>query len=229
MSAASGASGASGPAAAAARHPRTEAPSTLELYRDDGPLARALSGLGRFVPLPPALLIAIGFLPVLVLMVVEGVGASDAVVGGVVAWLLVCGALSAGRPHLDRLRWSVPPLLRLCEYATLVWIGAEGGESSRPAAFAFICALTFRHYDLVYRMRHQGVAPPRWLGNLALGWDGRLLLGYLLLVAGALPAGFFVAAGLLAAVFAAETVAGWRRFGRTQQPATYEDEEDEGQ
>lgn len=215
--------------APALRHPRTEAPSTLELYRDDGPLARLLSAAGRAVPLPPALLIAIGFLPALILIAIDGDDVSHGAVGGALAWLVLMGALSSGRPHLDRLRWAAPPLLRLCEYATLVWIGAEGGESSRPAAFAFICALTFRHYDLVYRMRHQGVAPPRWLGNLALGWDGRIVLGYILLVAGALPAGFFVAAGLLAAVFAAETVAGWRRFGRAQQPATYEDEEDEGQ
>ena len=220
---------ASAPAAPASRHPKTEAPSTLELYRDDGVVARALAAAGRGVALPPAFLIAIGFAPALVLIGLEGDDASHAALGFAIAWLVLMGGLSAGRPHLDRLRWAAPPLLRLCEYATLVWIGAEGGESSRPAAFAFICVLTFRHYDIVYRLRHQGVAPPRWRGNLALGWDGRILLGYILLVAGALPAGFFVAAGLLAAVFAAGTVAGWRRFGRAQQPATYEDEEDEGQ
>jgi hypothetical protein len=88
--------------------------------------------------------------------------------------------------------------------------------------------LAFRHYDLVYRLRHAGTAPPAWLGDLALGWDGRLVLGYILLVAGALPAGFFIAAGLLATAFAAESIAGWRRFGRAPRPVTYEDEEDEG-
>jgi hypothetical protein len=55
------------------------------------------------------------------------------------------------------------------------------------------------------------------------------VLGYILLVAHALPAGFYIAAGLLAIVFVAESIAGWRRFGRGQQPVTYEDEEDEGQ
>ena len=215
--------------APAARHPRTEQPSTLELYRDDGFVARSLAVAGRAVPLPPAPLVAIGFLPVLVLIAIEGDGASDAAAGAALAWLVVVAGLSSGRPHADRLRWAAPPLLRLVEYGSLVWIGALGGENSRPAAFAFICALTFRHYDLVYRLRHQGVAPPRWIANLALGWDGRIVLGYILLVAGALPAGFFVAAGLLATVFVAESIAGWRRFGRAQQPATYEDEEDEGQ
>ena len=109
------------------------------------------------------------------------------------------------------------------------WLGRDG-EHSQPAAFALICALAFRHYDLVYRLRNLGTEPPAWVGDLALGWDGRLVLGYILLVARALPAGFFVAAGLFATMFIAESIAGWRRLGRApgHRPAvTYEDEEDE--
>jgi hypothetical protein len=208
----------------------TEQPSTLQLYRDDGPIARALGRLlGPLVPLPPIVLIAIGLLPALVLLVLEGDGVGDGPLAAVIAWLVLLAGISNGRPHRDRLRWAVPPVVRLGEYGGLLWLGAAAGESSRPAAFALLCALTFRHYDIVYRLRHQGVSPPAWIGNLALGWDGRLVLGYILLVAGALPAGFFIAAGLLATVFVAESIAGWRRFGRAQQPATYEDEEDEGQ
>jgi hypothetical protein len=123
----------------------------------------------------------------------------------------------------------VPPLLRLFEYSALLWIGALAGEASQPAAFALLCALSFRHYDLVYRPRHQGTQPPRWVGDLAGGWDGRLVLGYILLVAGALPAGLFIAAGLLATVFVAESIAGWRRYDPAAQHATYDDEEDGGQ
>jgi hypothetical protein len=216
--------------APAVRHPRTEQPSTLQVYRDDGPIARVIGAaaapLGR---VPQLVLIALGALPMLVVIALEGDGASDALAGAVLAWLVMVAGASCGRPPLDRLRWAVPPAVRLAEYAGLVWIGALAGDSSEPAAFALLCALAFRHYDLVYRLRHQGVTPPSWVGNLALGWDGRLVLGYILLVAGALPAGFFVAAGLLAAVFVAESIAGWRSFGRAQQPATYEDEEDEGQ
>ena len=48
------------------------------------------------------------------------------------------------------------------------------------AAFALLCALAFRHYDLVYRLRHRGVAPPRWLDRAGGGWDGRLLAGFVL-------------------------------------------------
>jgi hypothetical protein len=200
---------------------------TLRLYRDDGPLARALGGAIE-VPGAQTLLTAIAAAPLFVLIAAEGAGASRAAAGITLAWLVLIAATARGAPA-DRLSWAVPPVLRLAEYSGLLWIGAMGGESSQPAAFTLICVLAFRHYDVVYRLRHQGVAPPAWVGDLALGWDGRLVLGYILLVALALPAGFFVAAGLLATVFVAESIAGWRRFGRAPQPVTYEDEEDEGQ
>ena len=204
---------------------------TLALYKDDGPLARALGAALR--PLaksaPHTLLVAAAVAPMFVLMAAKGADADHTTAGITIAWLVLVAGATGGHEPTDRLRWAVPPLIRLVEYAGLLWIGAMGGESSAPAAFTLICALAFRHYDVVYRLRHQGVAPPAWVGDLALGWDGRLVLGYILLVAGALPAGFFIAAGLLATVFVAESIAGWRRFGRAPQPVTYEDEEDEGQ
>jgi hypothetical protein len=147
----------------------------------------------------------------------------------VLAWLLIFAGAASRTPPADALRWVVPPLLRLAEYAGIMWFGALAGEGAEPAAFALICVVAFHHYDLVYRLRNLGAPPPRWIGELALGWDGRLVLGYILLVAGALPAGFFVAAGLLATAFVAESIAGLRRVGRSPQPVTYEDEEDIGQ
>ena len=163
-----------------------------------------------------------------VVMAAKGDGASQPLVGAALAWLVVIGGAASGAPPTDAFRWVVPPLLRLAEYAGLLWVGAVAGESSQPAAFAVLAVVAFHHYDLVYRLRNLGSEPPRWLGDLALGWDGRLVLGYILLVAGALPAGFFIAAGLLATAFVAESIAGWRRFGRAPQPVTYEDEEDLG-
>ena len=202
----------------------------LALYRDDGPLARVIGrALRPLGDAPQSLTIAAAIAPMLVLIALKGDEASNAAVGAVLAWLVFVGGATSGREPSDRLRWTVPPALRLAEYAGLLWIGALAGGSAQAAAFALICVLTFRHYDLVYRLRHQGVAPPEWVGNLALGWDGRLVLGYILLVASALPAGFYIAAGLLVTVFVAESIAGWRRFGRAEQPVTYDDEEDEGQ
>jgi hypothetical protein len=202
----------------------------LSLYRDDGPIARLVARvLAPLGAAPQSLTVAAAVAPMFVLIAVKGDSASDIAVAIVLAWLVLVAGASAGREPGEQLRWAVAPLLRLAEYAGLLWIGALAGQSSQPAAFALIAVLTFRHYDLVYRLRHQGVTPPRWVGDLALGWDGRLVLGYILLVADALPAGFYVAAGLFATAFATESVAGWRRFGRDQQPVTYEDEEDEGQ
>ena len=202
----------------------------LLLYRDDGPLGRAIgAALRPLADAPQALLIVAAAAPMFVLMILEGDGASHAAAGAVLAWLVLLGGATSGAAPADAFRWATPPLLRLAEYAGLLWIGSLAGEASQPAAFALICVLAFRHYDLVYRLRNVGTAPPRWLGDLALGWDGRLVLGYILLVAGALPAGFYIAAGLLATAFVAESIAGWRRFGRAPMPVTYEDEEDEGQ
>jgi hypothetical protein len=137
------------------------------------------------------------------------------------------GGIASGRPHRDRVRWAAPPLLRAAEYAATLWIGAVAGSSSQPAAFALICALAFRHYDLVYRFRHQGLHAPAWVGALGLGWDGRLVAGFVLLVAGALPAGYFALAAFFAVLFAGESIASWRHFERARQPAPYDDDEED--
>jgi hypothetical protein len=109
----------------------------------------------------------------------------------------------------------------------LIWIASLHGASAYPAAYALIAALTFRQYDLVYRLRHRGVQPARWVSALSGGWDGRLVLGYVLLVAGALPAGFYVVAGVLGVAFVGEAVYGWLVVDRVAQPPGDEDEEDE--
>jgi len=202
--------------------------STLEGYRDDGPLAQALGALGRVVKVPPALLVGAGVTGVLALAALEGDGASDGLVAAGIAWLVLLGGISSGRPHTDRFAWSVPGLLRVGEYAGLIWITVNADGSEPAAAFALIAALAFRHYDLVYRPRYQGVAPPAWLQVLAGGWDGRLVLAWILLAAGALPAGMFVLAGVLGATFVAECVMSWARLA-TRPVSVYEDEEDEGQ
>ena len=207
---------------------RREPAGALEGYRDDGPLAQALGAVGRLVPVPPFLLVGAGVAGMLALAAIEGDGASDAVVAAGVAWMVLLGGISSGRPHTDRFAWSAPGLLRVGEYGGLVWIAANAGGASPAAAFALLTALAFRHYDLVYRPRFQGVPVPAWLQVLAGGWDGRLVVAWLLLAAGALPAGMFVLAGVLGAVFVADCVMSWVRHS-TASGSVYEDEEDEGQ
>ena len=128
-----------------------------------------------------------------------------------VAWVVLVGGLAAGRPLTDRLRWTVPPVLRAIEYAGLLWIGAVAGDDALPATFALLAAITYHHYDTVYGFRHRGVTAPAWVDGRAAG-TGRLVLAVVLLVAGALPAAFWILAALLAVLFVAETVAEWRRF-----------------
>jgi Family of unknown function (DUF5941) len=201
--------------------------SVLDAYRDDGPLATAIGRLlGRRIPLPPIALLVVAGLPLLLAIVVEGDGASEGLVAGVVAWAVLFGGLASARTLTDRLRWMVPPALRAIEYGGLLWIGAVAGRDAEPAAFALLCAITYHHYENVYGFRHRGVRPPAWVTAAGLGWDGRLVLGVVLLVAGALPAAFYVLAVLLAALFVTETVAEWRRFRLGQAPV-YDDEEDE--
>jgi hypothetical protein len=122
-----------------------------------------------------------------------------------------------------------PPALRVAEYAGLLWVAALAGPSAVPAAFGLLCAITYRHYDVVYRLRQRGELAPRWLDRAAGGWDGRLVAGFALAVLGAVPAGFHVAAGLLAILLVGESVAAWMSYGRTRQPDVYEDEEEDAE
>jgi len=213
--------------AAAKVRPTEDRAGVLEIYRDDGPLGTAIGrALGRRIPLPAIALLVVAGLPLLVAIVLEGDGASHGLVAGVIAWAVLLGGLASGRRLTDRLRWTVPPALRAIEYAGLLWIGAVAGEDALPATFALLCAITYHHYETVYGLRHRGVTPPSWVNAVAGGWDGRLLVGAVLLLAGALPAAFWILAAALAALFVTETVAEWRRFHAGEQPV-YDDEEDE--
>jgi hypothetical protein len=200
----------------------------LERYRDDGLLSRALGSIGRALRVPPILFVAAGVAALVALAASEGDGASNGLVAAGVAWIVLLGGLSSGRPHTDRFAWAVPGFLRVAEYGGLLWIAASAGDSSHAAAFALIAALAFHHYDLVYRPRFQGTAPPAWLGFAAGGWEGRLLFAWALLALDALPAGMFIMAGVLGLAFAIECALSWTRLS-AEPLSVYEDEEDEGQ
>jgi hypothetical protein len=218
-------------AAATTAHAPTERPSALLVYRDDGPVARALgAAVAPRIRRVPAVLPALAaIVPMLVAIAIAGADASNLAAGIVLAWLVVVGGLSCGASHSDRMAWAVPPTVRLGEYVALLWIATLDDVASQPAAFALLCALAFRAYDLVYRLRHQASTPAAWVNALSLGWEGRVILAFVLLAVGALPAGYFVWAAIVAVVFVGEATVSWMAHARGQRTVDYEDEEDEGQ
>jgi hypothetical protein len=214
-------------AAAAVREPPAP-PDPISVYRDDGPVARVIGReLGRELPLPAAAIVLAGLLPLLVVAIVGGSEVSNVGAAVVLAWILLTVGASSGAHDAPRIAWAATPLARLTEYVGLIWIAALHGASAYPAVYTVLAALAFRHYDLVYRLRHRGVVPARWVSALSLGWDGRLLLAYLLLLLGALPAGFYAMAIVLGVAFVGEAVYGWVVIGRVEQPLDDEDEGDE--
>ena len=117
----------------------------------------------------------------------------------------------------------MPPLVRLGEYATLAWLAAiadaaagrvRADRGARPSATTTSstgCATAPR-------------CRRAWLNRLAAGWDGRVIIAWVLLALGALPAAMYIWAGLLGAVSVAETVVSWRRFERSRATAGEFDE-----
>ncbi len=215
-------------AVAATRNAASGPRSRLDAYRDDGPLARALGrAFGALIPLPAAALTLLSALPLTAMLAIGGDDLPEAALGAAVAWGVLAGSLASGRPDSGRFAWTVPPILRLVEYGTLLAFALLARPPAVPFCFALVAALAFHHYDTVYRLRHQGVAPPTWLSLASGGWDGRMVLGYVLLLTGAVSAGFLVAAIALAVVYVAESAVSWLRFSQPRGPAVYEEEEDE--
>ena len=137
------------------------------------------------------------------------------------------GGAGAARPDAGRLAWAVPPLLRLVEYGALIRLTVLAGRSAMPLCYAVLGVLAFHHYDVVYRLRHQRIAPPEWVSAVGGGWDGRLIVAFALAAVGGLEVGLLVAAIALGAVFVAESALSWLRFASGTRSAAYDDD-DEG-
>jgi phosphatidylglycerophosphate synthase len=119
----------------------------------------------------------------------------------------VARALWGRRSGSSRIRWVVPMLVRLAEYGGILVAGAVA--DAEAGAFALVGALALRHYDIVYGLRYRGAPVSDRLGVAMGGWDGRLVIAGVLLATGALPAGFYVLAAIIAVVFGAAAINDW--------------------
>jgi len=144
------------------------------VHRDDGPLVAVATGVrapASSLPLQLAGLV----------LLAAGLAADTwwgpngrlgvAAVAGVAAFV-ACGVLSSVAAPTARLGWLVPPLIRAGEYGFIAWSGWR--LTAGAAVYALAAALAYHHYDLVYRLRYRGMAPPHWLTLLGGGWDLRL-------------------------------------------------------
>lgn len=138
--------------------------------RDDGPLAQVLWRLAPYRLRPVGTMLA-GCAVLAAGLAVDGARTTTGSVLGVCGFVLL-GALSAGGRSDGRLRWVVSPLLRTCEYATLIVLAWRAGMP--PAAFALLAVVTSHHYDLAYR--REAAPASRGVDLLAGGWEGRTLL-----------------------------------------------------
>jgi len=199
--------------------------TALRAYRDDGPLAGWIARkLGRAVPLDELSLTLLAAVPlVAVFAAVEDRSATNAVGVAALAFVLVAGSAP---PDIEvtRLTWVVPPLLRAVEYGFLIALTVLADPDAMPLCFAFLTILALHHYDTVYRLRHQQLAPPPWVTAIGGGWDGRILVACALALAGILELGFLVAAVSLGLVYGIESTVSWLRFGLERHSAPDEDQ-----
>jgi hypothetical protein len=105
-------------------------------------------------------------------------------------WLLVLGyavalglfALAYGRGPRGRLGWMSPAVSRAAEMLSLIAV-AWSVSPQGVAVFSLLAAAAWRHYDVIYRIRSQGVVPGCLAWLLLLGAEGRVLVAIGLLLA----------------------------------------------
>jgi hypothetical protein len=177
----------------------------LAAYRGDGIVSRWIGGLvqGRLPPLPPVLvgLLVTGVLAALGLGNLPGI----LVLTPVEAMMLA--ALGARHPHDGRLDWLVPALLMAGECVFLAALGLSYHVAAW-LVFTLLAAVVMRHMDLAFRARVGRGIPADVFG---LGWEGRMLLASVAVLAGLAPFAYAVLAGYLWVLFSWDFLSGWLR------------------
>jgi phosphatidylglycerophosphate synthase len=153
----------------------------------------------------------------------------DAPTGDAVAALfsmsdIFASAIAERRRLATALGWLIPPSYHALEYALAIAVAAQV-HNAMPAAFAYLAAVIYHHYDTVYRIRADAPAP-RWLTVAGcLGFEGRVaVLAVTGLIVGgsahrALIPTLVLLAAYLWALFAIESVRFWSRAAAPVLPA----------
>ncbi|GAA1636870.1 hypothetical protein GCM10009733_037470 [Nonomuraea maheshkhaliensis] len=194
----------------------------LVAYRDDGPLAHALSTkIGSGVPPVPATLVA--------LLAVVGITAAGLLDRGPILLLPVAIVLllvlpTTPRDHLGRFDWLTPPLLRGAEFLTVIAVGLAA-DAPKWLLFVLVYVVGYHTYDTVYRTR-QSIWPPAWVFRAGLGWELRLLIIGLGAALDVLTPVLAVLTAYLFVLFAVESVTSWVRLDKASAQAGADAEQD---
>jgi phosphatidylglycerophosphate synthase len=193
---------------------RGTGPGHLDHQLDLGPLARAVSRLGR-AGFPVGLLGA-GLLAVLVPLLLwrdEGAAALGAAAVGAA---LV--GLGWQPPVHHPLAWQAPAALWVAEAAVVGLVVHHVLAAMSAAAFAYLSAIAYHRYDVVYRLRDTATPPAAWLSLVGGGTEGRILLvlALALVVPEAVVPVLWGLAVVLAALYLGESAWGWRRWIASQ-------------
>jgi hypothetical protein len=194
----------------------------LVAYRDDGPLAYALSSrIGAGLPPVPATLVA---LLAVVAVTVAGLLEPGPILLLPVAIVLVLVLPTASRDHLGRFDWLTPPLVRGAEFFTIIAIGLTA-DAPKWLLFVLVYVIGYHTYDTVYRTR-QSIWPPAWVFRAGLGWELRLVIIGLGAAFGAVTPVLAVLTAYLFVLFAVESVTSWVRLDKASAQASADAEQD---
>jgi Family of unknown function (DUF5941)/CDP-alcohol phosphatidyltransferase len=85
-----------------------------------------------------------------------------------------------------RFLWTIPPALRLGEYATILLLAWASTPGAVAAAFTLLLVVAYHHYDELYGVLNRLAPQSRSIRLLGLGVDGRVFAVAVLAMIGAL-------------------------------------------
>jgi hypothetical protein len=184
-------------------------------YRGDGPASAWIGGLvaGRIPPMAPLL----AGLLVTCMLTALGLRNLPGILVLTPAEAMLLASLGSSHLHDGSNDWRVPTLLQAGEYIFLAAAG-YAGRVPAPITFGLVAAVALRHLDMAWRARNRvplswfmgehWVRLPRadWRG---FGWEGRMILVGIALMGDVTPLLYMAMAAYLAALEAADFLAGW--------------------